>query len=260
MAKRSKTNFTTNVTGQFPTNGTGLIGADRVRAHLGEDIPASFVNVVDDLQLFTTTTGTNAYAITGDITGYVSGYMVIAKWGNQSTGASTLNVNTLGDKKIFVDPTTQANVDDLIQNQVSLLVYDATLDASAGGFLIIGGSGGGSGSLTRVTTNVSGSTPSLNMSGASDRVFVGSVAISADKEFSFSNIGKFVRATLFLTISGSRAITWPANVITDTFKWTWSKPATKLIWAAETGVYRLQFTYDGTSIHLDIYGVYTNVP
>lgn len=261
MAKRSKANFTANVDGQFPTNGTGQIGANRVRSNLGEDIPASFVNVVDDLQLFTVVTGTDAYVLPADIISYATGYAVLAKFTNGSTGACTVDANGIGAKKLFINPTTQAGVGDVVANQIYLLIYDAALDTAAGGFLMIGSGSAGAGgsSLTRVSFDTSVATPSMDMAEATDKIFVGSATVNANKELVFANAGAIIRATTFLTVSGSRAITVPANVLTDTSKWTWSKPATKLIWAAESGVYRLQWTYDGTNFHLDIYGLYTNV-
>lgn len=261
MAKRSKVNFKTNVIGQFPTNGTGLIGANRVRTHLGEDIPDSFVSLVDDLQLLTETSGTNAYALVGDLLSYFSGFMAVAKFMNASTGASTLNVNSIGAKKLFITPTTQANNGDIPANQILIVVYDSALDAAAGGFLIIKGADNvAPSSLTRIPLVTTGATPTMDMGGYVDRVFVGSATISADKELLFTNDSVMIRATTFLTISGTRNITVPAIVRTDTSKWAWSIPATKLIWTADPGVYRLEWYHDGTNIHLDIYGLYTNVP
>lgn len=49
MANRTGAGFKTNVNAQFPTTGTGQIGASRVRTHLGEDIADSFLNRNDDL-------------------------------------------------------------------------------------------------------------------------------------------------------------------------------------------------------------------
>lgn len=49
MANRTNAAFTTNIASQFPTNGTGQIPASRVRIHLGQDIPDSFLNRNDDL-------------------------------------------------------------------------------------------------------------------------------------------------------------------------------------------------------------------
>lgn len=49
MAQRTGSAFETNINAQFPTNGTGTIGASRVRAHIGTDIKDSFLNILDHL-------------------------------------------------------------------------------------------------------------------------------------------------------------------------------------------------------------------
>lgn len=112
--------------------------------------------------------------------------------------------------------------------------------------------------LQRVSLDVSVSNPIMNMSGYPERIFVGSAPIAADKELSFSNDSAIIRATTLLEISGTRNITVPANVITDVSRWSWTKPATKFIWAAEQGKYRLVWTYDGANMFLDIYGLYSS--
>jgi hypothetical protein len=257
--KRSKVNFKTNVSSQFPTNGTGLIGANRVRAHIGEDVPDSFVNNVDDLQLFTEASGTNTYALVGDIISYTSGFMTVVKFPNGSTGASTLNVNGIGAKKIMKTPTTQVGSGDIPDNQIFILVYDSALDAAAGGFLIMKGPDGTTpDSLSRVEFDTTVASPTMDMGGYSDRIHVGSDPIAANKELLFSNDSAMIRATAFLEISGTRDITIPAITLVDISKWVWTKPATKFIWTADPGVYRLQWHHDGTNLHLDIYGLYTS--
>jgi hypothetical protein len=113
--------------------------------------------------------------------------------------------------------------------------------------------------LERVSLDVSGSTVTINMADLPERVHVGNGNIGSDKEFVFSNASNLVRETTFITVSGStRNITLPANVLTDVSRWTWSKPSTQFIWAADPGTYRLQWTSDGTNIHLDISGHYSS--
>lgn len=258
MAKRSKVNFTANNSSQFPTNGTGLIGANRIRTHLGQDIPDSFINVVDDLQLFTEVTGTNNYVMSGGITAYADGYSAFAKFLNESTANSELNVNSVGARKLYINPTKQAGANVIIPNQLYLLVYDSTLDGAVGGFLML--AGGGIGDVLRsVEIDVTGAPIVMNMGGATDRLFFPSGVINSNKELAFSTNGAMLRATTFLTITGTRDITFPLSVRTDTSKWVWTKPSTQLIWTAEAGSYRLQWNYDGSLLYLDIYGTYSNV-
>ncbi len=149
MAKYSKTNYKSKYGASgssFPDNTTGIIQEVTVRT-FGEDTSDSLISAVDDMQTLTSTSGTDAYSIPGGITAYQSGFNVQVKFSNASTTVSTLNVNTLGAKKIYKDPTTQAGSGDLVANQICNLVYDSTLDGGSGGFLIVGG--GGSGGLTK---------------------------------------------------------------------------------------------------------------
>lgn len=89
---------------------------------------------------FDTATSTTVYTGTPNpaITAYATGQKFQVKAHATSTGASTLDLNGLGAKKVFTNPTTQATTGDLLINQIYILVYDAALDAAAGGFLMIG--------------------------------------------------------------------------------------------------------------------------
>lgn len=257
MARRGKAVFQATVNADFPTNGVGGIGAVKVRQSLGADVPDSFVNNVDDLQLLTSTTGANAYALTGLITAYTSGFMAVIKINTTSTGACTLNVNGKGAKKIYKDQATQANSGDLVANQMYVVIYDSALDGAAGGFLIMGYAA--SGVSSRVDVDTSGAAGVMDMASQPYRSFVGTVPIAGAIELSFDNEDQLIEAETFLEVTGAtRLITIPANVLRDPSLWVWTKPATKLIWHADPGTYRLEWKSDGTNIHLDIYGGYTS--
>lgn len=114
----------------------------------GQDLSDSFVSNVNDYQKKATTTGTNTYAVAGGISAYADGFSLIVKFTNASSGVCTLNVNTVGAKKIFTNPTTQATTGSITALQTYLLVYDSALDTGTGGFALIGGAGGGGGSQT----------------------------------------------------------------------------------------------------------------
>lgn len=259
MSRRGRQQFKTNISAQFPTTGTGAIGANRIRTHLGEDVPDSHVNNVDDLQLLTTATGINDYLLAGMITAYVSGFAAIIKFGSASTGACTLNVNSVDVKKLYKNPTTQAGSGDIPANQILIVIYDSTLDTGAGGFLIIGSVSILGGSHQRVSFDTTIAIPIMDMGGDAERTFVESAPVNANRELAFSNDTAMIRATTFLSITGAtRSITMPANVLIDPSKWVWTKPATKFIWAADIGVYRLEWFHDGTNMHLDIYGYYSS--
>lgn len=152
MAQLTKANTVTKYndtgSGLFKDNTSGDIGADDARA-LVTDVTDSVPFTSDDSYTWpfpqVTASGTDTYAATTSpaISAYATGQKFQIKFTNASTGVSTLNLNTLGAKKIYTNPTTQATTGDITAAQIYLLIYDAALDAAAGGFLMIGGSGGG---------------------------------------------------------------------------------------------------------------------
>lgn len=139
--------------------------ASRVGAMLENMVESSYTTPFPQ---FTTTTSTTAYAGTTSpaIAAYITGQKFQVKIHATSTGDATLNLNTLGAKKVFTNPTTQATTDNLLINQVYILVYDAALDSAVGGFLMVGGgvsSGGVSdGNKGDITVSSSGAVWQLN--------------------------------------------------------------------------------------------------
>lgn len=112
---------------------------------------------------------------------------------------------------------------------------------------------------TRVSLDVSGATPDMDMGSQVERTFYGSADVSGDKTLSFSNDSNLIRATLFLTITGGpRLITMPTTVIANTGVFYFTKPASQLIWNAGDGSYVLTFEKSATSIHLTITGPNVN--
>lgn len=152
MAQQDKTTFegtfNNSSTGLFKTNTTKDIGSDDLRT-LVDNLTDSVPFNQDDRYTWSfpqvSTTGTNTYAATPSpaITAYATGQAFKIKFTEASSGSSTLNLNGLGAKKLYTNPTTQATTGDIVDEQVYLLIYDAALDAASGGFLMIGGSGGG---------------------------------------------------------------------------------------------------------------------
>lgn len=132
----------------FPDNTTGQISEGDLRT-FGEDSSDSFLTRRDDIYNNTfpmvQTTGTNTYAGSPPftITSYTNLSRFYVKFTNASTGASTLNLSSVGAKKIYVNPTTQADSGDIVDEQTYILLYDDALDGAAGGFLMIGSAGGG---------------------------------------------------------------------------------------------------------------------
>jgi hypothetical protein len=166
MAQQDKTTyegtFNNAVTGLYKTNTTKDIVSSRLRTHI-TNTKDSVPFTVDDSYTWpfpqVTASGTDTYAATLSpvITAYATGQKFQIKFTNASSGVSTLNLNALGAKKIYINPTTQATTGHIVAGQISLLVYDAALDTAAGGFLMIGApsTAGGGGTVESVsgTTN-----------------------------------------------------------------------------------------------------------
>lgn len=156
MAQKTKTQLQA-ISSQI-RNETAVGGNTKTRvAGIFTDIIDTLCSLLENGQMLTSTTGTNDYALNGSIESYSNTYFVISKFTNASTGASTLNVNSIASKKIYKDATTQAGSGDIKANGIYLLVYDSSLDGGSGGFMIIGGvgaSGGGSwGDITGTLTD-----------------------------------------------------------------------------------------------------------
>ena len=72
--------------------------------------------------------GANAYAITPvpAIAAYVAGQAVVLKPANANTGASTLNISSLGTKNIKMPDGTDPTANAMLATGIYLLVYDGT--------------------------------------------------------------------------------------------------------------------------------------
>ena len=55
-----------------------------------------------------------------------------------STGAVTLNVDSIGAKKVYMPDGAQANTGDLDADSIYDVIYDSSLDSASGGFKIVG--------------------------------------------------------------------------------------------------------------------------
>jgi hypothetical protein len=147
MAQQNKNNFegtfNSPTTGLFKDNTAGDIGADDART-LVDNTADSVPFTLDDSYTWASpkveTSGTNTYTgtLSPAITAYGNGMKVHVKIKDASTGASTLNLNAVGAKKIFINPTTQAGNGDLTDEQDYWMTYDSALDTAAGGWLIMG--------------------------------------------------------------------------------------------------------------------------
>ena len=95
-----------------------------------------------------TASGTDTYTVTiGTVSSYTSGDVYAVKFTNANTGASTININSLGAKALKKSVSTALASGDILAGQEFIIVYDGT------NFQVIGiaGSATITGSDTQVT-------------------------------------------------------------------------------------------------------------
>lgn len=107
-----------------------------------------------------TASGTDTYtaSVSPAITSYVTGQRFVITFTNANTGASTLNLNSLGAKAIRKNGTTALSAGDISAGQALGLFYDGT------NFQVVGG--GGSSSYTSLSLNDQTSSYTLSLSDA----------------------------------------------------------------------------------------------
>jgi hypothetical protein len=192
---------------QFPDNTTGLI-TELIMRTFGKDLSDSFLNNVSDYQRLTTATGTDTYAVTGGITAYAAGFTIVVKFTNGNTGASTLNVNSLGAKSIVKNGATALASGDIAANQILILTYDGTNFQVVGGVLLMVGS------ITMNTNRMLGRTTAG--SGSTEEIQVQNGLTLSSGSLA---IGGAVSSNILFTASGSPTVTWN-NVSQHNFKFS----------------------------------------
>jgi hypothetical protein len=117
---------TNTPTANLPMGGYRHTGVDDAAALTDY---ASAADVIDQHLVYYADTGSaNAYAITPSpaITAYAAGQKFAFKAGNDNTGASTLDVNSLGTKSIVDVTGTAVGANDIRQDGIYEVVYDGT--------------------------------------------------------------------------------------------------------------------------------------
>lgn len=86
----------------------------------------------------------NAYTITTgeSLSAYAANMRFLWTPNADSTGASTLNVDAIGAKKVYLPTGVQAGSGDIESNAIYDVVYQTALDSAAGGFKIVGSDSG----------------------------------------------------------------------------------------------------------------------
>lgn len=147
MAAQNRTDllasFAQSGSGNFPDNTTRYISPARLRLFV-EAIIESAPNILDDTYLSymaTTPAGADTYTATvvPTISAYTSGQMFVIKFTTANTGASTININTLGAKSIVKQGSIALSSGDISTGQILILIYDGT------NMQIVGSSAGGGG-------------------------------------------------------------------------------------------------------------------
>lgn len=192
--------YNSPTTGLFKTNITKDIGSDDLRA-LVDSIVANNPFTDDDSYTWasplvtisgtTTLTGTVSPAIAA----YATGQTFKVKSTSTITGAATLNLNTVGAKKVYISPTVQAGSGIFVANGIYILVYDSALDSASGGFLIIGGgsvNGSGAAYVFCGSADLTGDLfPTTGGTGASGAVKMGNsyrVSVAGSPSGNFINV------------------------------------------------------------------------
>tara|TARA_R100001082_G_scaffold44580_1_gene23762 strand:- start:6658 stop:8721 length:2064 start_codon:yes stop_codon:yes gene_type:complete len=116
----------TTVTANLPMNtkrhtGVGNAAARTDYSATGQVQDSSFLYAADS-----GSANTYAISLSPAVTAYASGQVFHFKAANANTGASTLNVNSVGAKTIVKDVNTALASGDISQNEVISVIYDGT--------------------------------------------------------------------------------------------------------------------------------------
>lgn len=138
----------------------------------------------------------NAYTLTSgeSLSAYATGMRFLWKPNAAPTGAATMNVDSIGAKKLFMPDGTQVLSGELDANSFYDIVYDAALDTASGGFQIIGFEGE---SLTETHLLSTNNLSDVDSAGASLSNLGGQpldATLTALAGLSVSN-GDFIKAT-----------------------------------------------------------------
>ncbi len=137
-------------------------------------------------------------------------------------------------------------------NQTYYLLYDILKELDRLNGII--GTMAASMDLEIVSTSTSGNID-LNMASLTQRAFEGTVAIAANKTWSFSNVTNAIQIPFFkFTVSVADVEQqMPLNVKMLQFEGNWDD-GTKIWTPTEIGDYLAEGSYDGTTWYLKIYG------
>jgi hypothetical protein len=224
-----------------------ILKASILMLMLSLSIPAMAQNNFNWYYLTTySASGTDTYTATIPNVSLADKLVLKINFVNPNTGASTININSLGAKNIYKKGGDAVSAGDL--DGIVIITYDGTQ------FHLLSGSAGGGGSgeseLTSSSTSTSGSTITLDMNSASQRMFYGSATFSTPKTITLSNTtGALVFNFIFEVTDVAAVLTMPATfLMTDAnFDGTDWSPLL-------TGKYEMGGSWDGTNWYVKIAG------
>jgi hypothetical protein len=166
-----------------------------VHRNYEEDQIDSSVNKVDGsyLRVVTSTAGTQpAYTATLTDkypTAYSEDIPIQVTIHATSDASATFNINSIGAKKVYRPDNTLTQSGDLVADQEYIFNYKGDLDASAGGFRIVPGFGGGAGVPGSSTTLASGEHSSTTSS-------LTNVSAATVNSYYYSRVGNIVNFSI----------------------------------------------------------------
>ena len=89
-------------------------------------IDNSFLDIGNPVYFSTSVTGTDTLVATSSAGAYTQGMQVIFQVPSNNTGATTINVNSLGAKKIVKQDNQELEAEDLLAGYICKIVYDGT--------------------------------------------------------------------------------------------------------------------------------------
>ena len=108
----------------FPDNSTGDISAEDQR-NFGQDIADSF-KTTDGFK-YGVAAGTDTYTVTiSGVASYAEGNTYAVEFTNANTGASTININSLGAKSLVKTVSTALGAGNISAGQAYIIYYDGT--------------------------------------------------------------------------------------------------------------------------------------
>lgn len=138
------------------------------------------VNTVAGTSTAITTTLTQGFTAYGTGAGQIGNGTIIAiKTGSAATGATTINVNTIGAKAIRRQGDFAVDVGDWPANAVILLRYDTTYNSAAGAWVLLNAASGATTSAADIITTLT-STDAGTARGPTVEVFRDSASPAAD--------------------------------------------------------------------------------